>query len=260
MLFTLKEVQDYRLQAIDGDIGRIKSFLVDTFAWVVRYIVVEEGSRYVLLSVTTLNPLDSRERFLPVNITKEMIINSPSFDFNQPVSREIERQFCDYFEWPYYWEPDDVPNTLPGDLTSVPLIDMELDREQQEEEEEMIPETGASDLTSHPEQHDHYLAKSQELLGSTIHTTNDDRNAGKLVDMVGQAEDWNIMYLVIDTGGLLSGKKVLVAPSWVKQIDILNSRMDIDLKQETIRNSPEFKSIEDLTPDYQSRLQDYYHR
>jgi hypothetical protein len=246
MLFTLKEIQDYKLRAADGDFGEIKTFLIDDFEWAVRYLVAQVGSRQVLLSVLALGAPDTNAHILPVNVTKDKIMNSPTFDFNQRVSRDVERCFSDYFDWPYYWEPDDVPNTLPGDLTAIPLIDMELDREQQEAQE-LIPETGISGTES-TEANEH-LRSTQVLFGQAIHAANDNRNAGKLVDMVTQDENWSILYLMVDTGGLLPGKKVLFAPSWVKQVDEVNSRIDIDLTQETIHNGPEFTSIEELGAD-----------
>lgn len=255
MLFTLKDIKDYHLQAVDGEIGKIESFIVDTFNWVVRYLVLElENKRYILLSAGAIGKPASGVQALPVFVSREFITNGPTFDITQPLSREIERQFSDYYEWPYYWEPGDVPNTLPGDLTAVPLIDMEIDREQKEEEQELIPATG--DETAG--QNNFHLHSTRELFGETIHTTNDDHNAGKLVDIVTQDENWNVLYLVVDTGGLLSSKKVLVSPNWVQQIDEMGSRIDVNLKQETIQNSPEFNSAQDLTSDYQSRLNDYY--
>ncbi len=258
MLFTLKEVQDYQLRAVDGDFGKMKTFLLDDFEWVIRYLVVEVGSRDVLLSVLAVGEPDRDHKVLPVDVSKDKVMNSPTFDIHQPLSRETEREFSDYFEWPYYWEPDDVPNTLPGDLTAVPLIDMELDREEKEGEQALIPETG----TTGPEtdQPNDRLRSTQALFGDTIHTTNDNRAAGKLFDIVTQSENWNILYLVVDTGGLLSGKKVLVSPNWVRKIDEAGSRIYVNLKQETIQNSPEFQSIHDLDGDYQSRLDDYYNR
>ncbi len=258
MLFTLKEIQEYQLNAVDGEFGKIKAFLVDDFEWIVRYLVVEVGSRNVLLSVLAVGDPDRDHQVLPVNVTKEKIMNSPNFNVNQRLTRETERQFSDYFEWPYYWEPDDVPNTLPGDLTAVPLIDMELDREQQEGEQELIPQTGTTG--SEAAQSNDHLRSTQALFGSTIHTTNDDRSAGKLSDIVAQSEDWNVLYLVVDTGGLLTGKKVLVSPNWVQRIDEAGSRIDVNLKQETIQASPEFHSALDLDSDYQSRLSDYYNQ
>jgi hypothetical protein len=256
MLFTLKDIHDFRLSTVDGDFGEIKAFLIDDYDWVVRYLVAEVGSRQVLLSVASLGIPMINERVLPVSVSKEMIMNSPTFDLDKPVSREIERKYSDYFDWPYYWEPDEVPNTLPGDLTSVPLIDMQLERERklEEQEAELIPGTG----TTSSEDFNQHLRSTRDLFGGTIHTTNDDRSAGKLADMVTQAEDWSVLYLVVDTGGLLTGKKVLFAPTWVQKINESGSQLDVNLKQESINEIPEFRSIQDLTPEYHDQLKNFY--
>lgn len=253
MLFTLKEIQEYRLHAIDGDFGEIRDVIIDDQDWAVRYLIVGIGSRQVLLSIYPLSTPDMDKHVLPVNLTQEKMMNSPVIDFGQPVSREVERQISDYFDWPYYWAPDEVPDTRPGDLTAVPLIEMELDREEQEQEE-LIPQTGE---TSAGQQNGH-LQSAKAMFGSVIHASNDDHDAGKLVDMLTGNEDWSILYLVVDTGGMLSGRKTLIAPTWVEQMDVPHARIDINLSSETIHNSPEFSSTVDLSEDYQDRLRDYY--
>lgn len=255
MLFSLQEIQNYQLRAQDGDFGEIKSFLIDDDNWVVRYLMVKVGNRDVLLSVMAMGAPDPIERVVPTNLSRDRIMNSPEIRAGKPLSRDIERQLSDYYEWPYYWEPGEVPNTRPGDLTAVPLIDMELDKEAQEDQA-LIPQTGEE--SSSEKKNESHLHDTKVLFGETIHTTNDDRNAGRLTDMVTQDEDWNLLYLVVDTGGLLTNNKVLVAPSWVTQIDELDNRIDVQLSAETIQNSPNFNTIGDITQEYQTKLNDYY--
>lgn len=250
MLHSIKEIQEYQLKATDGDFGEIQFFLFDDFDWVVRYAVVEVGSRRVLLAMHAFGQPDGNARILPVNLTREKIMNSPVIDLNMPISREIETQLSDYYEWPYYWSPTDYPETMPGDLTAVPLIDMELDREEQleQQEQELIPQTGSTP----------HLRSTRQALSSVLHTTNDDKNAGRMVDMVVRDDDWSILYLVADPGGILTGKKVVVSPNWVEQIDEPEMRIDIDLKAETVYNSPSMENVLDLTDDFETRLKDYY--
>jgi hypothetical protein len=251
VFFRLKELQDYQLQASDGPFGEIRGFIIDDFAWRVRYMIVVVGSRNVLLSSYTFGQPDPANHHFPVNVTREKVMNSPALDPELKLSREMERRISDYFEWPYYWDADDVPNTRPGDLTSVPLIEMELDKEQQIEAD-MIPQTGSGEDQPH-------LRNTREILGYTIYAENSNSNAGKLDDLIANGEDWNLLYLVADTGGLLSpGKKVLVSPQWVDAVDEEHSRIVLNLKEETIRNSPEFATIADLTDEYRSILSDHY--
>src|SRR5690554_372334 len=129
-------MQKYKLRAVDGDFGEIKFFLFDDFNWVVRYAAIEVGSRSVLLAMHTFEQPDNEAHTLTVQLTREKIMNSPIIDLDLPISREIETKLSDYYAWPYYWQATDYPNTMPGDLTAVPLIDMQLDREEQEEERE----------------------------------------------------------------------------------------------------------------------------
>lgn len=250
MLHSIAEVRDYKLQATDGEFGEIKFFLFDDFDWVVRYAAIEVGSRSVLLAMHAFGQPDGEKRILRINLTREKIMNSPVLDLDTPVSRDIETQLSDYYEWPYYWQATDYPNTMPGDLTAVPLIDMQLDREEQEEERdrELIPQTGDTP----------HLRSTRKTLGSTLHTTNDDQTAGRLVDMIVRDKDWSILYMIADSGGLFPGKKVVVSPNWVEQVDEQDARIDISLSEETIRNSPSFKNVLDLTDDFQTRLRDYY--
>jgi hypothetical protein len=250
VFYRLKELQDYQLQASDGPFGEIRGFIIDDFAWRVRYMVVVVESRNVLLSSYAFGKPDPVNHIFPVQVTREKLMNSPALDAELKLSREMERRLSDYFEWPYYWDADDVPNTRPGDLTSIPLIEMELDKEQQIEED-MIPQTGPG---SRP-----HLRNTREILGYTIYAANSRSNAGKLDDLIANGEDWNLLYLVADTGGLLSaGKKVLVSPQWVEVVDEEHSRIVLNLKEETIHNSPEFATIADLTDEYRSKLTDHY--
>jgi hypothetical protein len=255
VLFSLNEIRNYQLRAQDGDLGEINSFLIDDFNWVVRYVVVNVDRRNILLSVFALSSPEPAGRIIPTSLTRDKILNSPEIDLNQPLSREIERQLSDYYSWPYYWEPGDIPTTQPGDLSAVPLIEMELDKEAKEDQTFDSVESNSTDASGKSEYH---LHSTKVLFGETIHATNDDKNAGKLADMIAQDKDWNILYLVVETGGLLGGAKVLVSPNWVKTIDDLDKRIDVELTSGTIQNSPGFNTIEDITEEYQAGLNNYY--
>jgi hypothetical protein len=69
-----------------------------------------------------------------------------------------------------------------------------------------------------------------------------DGSIGKVVDLLVEDEGWRIYFLIVDTGSWLPGRKVLVSPSWIQNVDWSASHVDIDLNKETIRNSPEYDS------------------
>lgn len=263
MLFSLKEMQEYQVHFAGGDQAAVRTVLIDDFNWAVRYLVVHVDDRDLLLSPYAIYEINFQSGEISVDVTREMALNSPQIDANMQLSRELEQQLSDYYKWPYYWEPSDVPNTRPGDLTAIPLIELELDRQEEEEQQEaLIPETGSREAEGEDTAAQEFrLRSANEILGYTIHTTNDDRDAGKLTDLIIQAEDWNVQYLVVNTGGMLvKGKSVLVAPTWVQQFDEGRAQIDVDLKEDSIRSSPAFTSIRDLTPEYQAKIQEHFYR
>ena len=262
MLFSLRDIQGFKLQTVDGNFGEVKAFLIDDFDWVVRYLIVDiddrMSDRHAILSPRAVSGLSVEDRVVVVNVDLDKILNSPSVEIDQDLSRELERQLSDYYNWPYYWEPTEYPVTRPGDLTAVPLIEMELERQQ--EEQELIPETGVTgDSAAGSGDSNFHLRSTHEIFGYTLYTSNDQGNAGKLHDFIVQDENWSILYMVADTGGLLSsGRKVLVAPTWVEAINEDERRIEVNLSENTIKNSPEFNTTLDLTSEYQTRLSDHY--
>jgi hypothetical protein len=107
MLRSMKDLENYAIRATDGIIGHVKDFYFDDGTWVVRYLVVETGSwlssRKVLISPMAIGHPEWTGRVLPVSITKEQVKNSPDIDTDRPVSRQHERQYLEYYGYPFYW-------------------------------------------------------------------------------------------------------------------------------------------------------------
>ncbi len=107
MLRNLPDLKKYTLGATDGDVGHIADLFFDDRYWIVRYLVVETGSwlaeRKVLVSPFSLGEADWAQQRLPVRLTREQVRNSPDIDTSQPVSRQHEVLYADYYDYPYYW-------------------------------------------------------------------------------------------------------------------------------------------------------------
>ncbi len=245
MLQSLKDLQDYTLRTTDGDLGEIDDFLFDDFNWTVRYIIIDVGDRKVMLSTHVLGMPDFKNHILPIKMDRDQILTAPQMNLNEPITRGRERELSEFFSWPRYWEDDDILESLPGDLTAVPLVDMET------EKEPMIPQTG--DLGDEDENH---LFSARGAMGFAMEAR--DGTAGKLADFIIQDEDWDLHYLVVDTGGLFSGKKVLVSPQWVRDVDWDNSLMQVDLEKQTVHDSPAWSSSSGVTPEYWTNVEDHY--
>jgi hypothetical protein len=256
--FLIKDLFEYKLRTPDETLGAVKDAVIDQQNWVLRYLITEIDGQNYLLSTYAFGLPDSNARTIPVSASRRLILESPTVDVDNELTREVERQFSDYYQWPYYWEPDEVPETQPGDLTAIPLIEMELDR--QRAEEEMMPETSDENLdersqASTSSRGGSNLRRVGRFLDNIIYASNDERNAGKLQDFIIRDEDWSVLYMVVETGTALDQKNVLVSPDWVQWMDQESGRVQVELTEDTIRESPPFTSINEFNLEYQDRHQ-----
>ncbi len=240
MLRSLKDLENFSLHDKDGEIGKIENFYINAYEWKVRYVVIDletwqEGRRALLSTVALEKPIES-EKAIPVSLTRDMLKSSPEIDVQKPITRQEEINLHNYYEWPFYWEG--------AGLAAYPLAQMASDVNEK--------------LTAQEDQNDPHLHSFSDLVGYTLQAR--DGEIGKVDDFIVEDENWNVDYLVVETGGLLDNRKVLVSPSWVKDVQWVESRLLIDLARETIKNSPEYNDSIQMDDDYESKLDDYYKR
>jgi hypothetical protein len=93
MLHRVKDLKNYTLGALDGDIGKVKDFYFEDQSWAVRYLVAETGEwlsdRKVLISSYALDSVRVATNLIPVALTKKQLEYSPSLDAHKPVSRQF---------------------------------------------------------------------------------------------------------------------------------------------------------------------------
>jgi len=73
----------------------------------------------------------------------------------------------------------------------------------------------------------------RELLGYDLLGT--DGRIGQLHELYFSDEDWDILYLVADTGRVLPGRKVLISPLVVQRANSSSRIVDLEISQEQIR-------------------------
>ena len=107
MLTNAAYLKDMVIRATDGDIGTVDQFYFDDQAWAIRYLTVETGGwlgdREVLISPISIVHADWQAWRLEVALTKLQVKNSPGIDTHQPVSRQHEATYLDYYGYSYYW-------------------------------------------------------------------------------------------------------------------------------------------------------------
>lgn len=248
---SLKSLVGFSLGAIDGEIGKIKEFYFDDEAWTIRYLVVDTGNwlsgREVLVSPQALLSRDWDAEVLPVNLTKEKIANSPDIDTQKPVSRQQEIKLYEYYPWTNYWGWDN--REWPGGMGTSGM--MTSDRGPFEES---IHNNILSAETE--EKGDPHLRSTDKVKGYTIKAA--DGEVGEIADFIIDDDAWEIKFLVVDTGNWFTGKKVLLSPGWIKEIDWINSSIVVKASVDAIKNSPEYDHGKPLSELYETELNEYY--
>jgi len=244
MQYSIKNLKGFAIGATDGDIGTLDDFYFDDEFWTIRYLVAETGNwlmdQKVLISPFALGEVDVSKERLYVTLTKKQVEESPSIDTDQPVSRQHEALFLDYYSYPYYWDGPFLWGPMPYPRFS------DADRKRDEEAREKREE--ANDL---------HLRSADKVTGYHIEATNGD--IGHVQDFIVDGETWEIRYMVVDTQNLWPGKKVLVAPQWVGRVSWSDSKVYVDLSREAIKNGPEYHP-EALNRKYEEALYDHYKR
>ena len=246
MLNKVKTLKGYKLNCIDGEIGKVKEFYFDDHHWTIRYLVADTGNwlvgRQVLISPYALDGVNNEDQYIIINLTKNQIENSPSLDSDKPVSRQYEEDYYTYYEWPVYWGG---PNIW-GTCGLSPII-----------------ESGQSqgklmDSTQGDKWWDTHLRSTHEVSGYTIQAT--DGEIGHVEDFIIDDKTLAIRYLIIDTKNWWPGKKVLVSPKWIERVSWDESKVFVNLLRETIKQSPEYTDESLLTREYETGLYQYYNQ
>ena len=107
-LRSYKAVKGYHIEASDGAIGHVEDFILDDDAWVFplhgRRYTKMASRRRVLISLGWVDSVDWLEKAVNVDLTVEMVKNSPEYDPSKPINREYETVLYDYYGRPQYWQ------------------------------------------------------------------------------------------------------------------------------------------------------------
>jgi len=104
-LRSVNEVLNYKIHAIDGEIGHVEDFIMETDVWVIHYMIIDTrnwlpGGKKVILSPSWINKVNWSESQVYVNLTCASIKGSPEFNPDTPVNREYESKLFDYYGRP----------------------------------------------------------------------------------------------------------------------------------------------------------------
>ncbi len=247
MLWKASELSGLTIGAVDGDIGSVQSLYFDDETWTVRYLVVKTGGwfsgRHVLVSPASVHQPDSRHQRLPASLSRAQVRDAPDIDAHRTISRQHEAAFARYYGVPYYWAGPSLwgaePYPLALDVTG------EIEREVQARLDQQ------DEASAH-------LHGTDEIGGYTIHAL--DGDIGHVDDFLVDDTTWTIRYLVVDTGHWWPGRRVLIAPDWLRGVSWLDGTVSVALTRDTIRNAPAYDDARPVDREYEAALYAHYGR
>ncbi len=239
---SIKDLKDYTIKAKDGTEGKVKDFLFDEEAWIIRYLHADFGnwlkSKKILLPRVFLGTPKWKEENFPVEITKDMIEKGPGIDEHMPVSREYEAELMKYYNldpyWPYtYSAPAGGGLFFPPRPLNVPPKSV-----------------NEEDLNTS-------LRSFKEVKGYDIRT--EEEKIGHVDDMIVDDEDWQIVYMVVEINGWLSmSKKVLISIEWLEEISYVENEIKISMTPEKLKKAPQYNTDIDLSQEEEKKMYDFY--
>lgn len=241
MLSKAKTLQGYRLDSLDGEVGKVREFYFDDHYWNIRYLVANTGpwlaGRQVLIAPFALVRIEREDKCIGIDLTREQIEKSPSLDSDKPVSRQFERDYYEYYGWPTYW----------GGLYDWPSH----------------PGSAAHQERWHrfiqgDKPWDPNLRSTHAVAG--YHVQASDGAIGHVEDFIIDDDKWSIRYLVVNTGNWWPGKHVLISPHWIERISWGESKAHLNLTREAILKSPEYKASTLLNREYEVKLHGHFNR
>jgi hypothetical protein len=251
MLRRAKKLYGLDIRAEDGEAGTVKDLYFDDQEWMVRYLVADTGhwlsGRRVLLSPLAVDTVHGSAHGLSVRLTKSQVEHSPDIDLDKPVSRQQLVELHEYYGWPAYWGGSAMVGTATvGVYPMVMAGAKEVEREMKEE--------GAAEKY----RGDPHLRSSRAVTGYDIHAV--DGEIGHVEDFFISDRDWVIRYILVDTRDWLAGRRVIVSPQWIEDVDWAETAVHVGLTRAQIESSPEYDPEGPPPREYEIGLYKHYGR
>ena len=92
-LHSIKELIEYQVRAVEGQVGQVKDFIVEDKDWQLRYMVVDIGKwleedKQILVALAWISDIDVTRDEVAIDLTQEAVRFSPPFDPELAVNRE----------------------------------------------------------------------------------------------------------------------------------------------------------------------------
>ena len=236
MIRSVTHMKKIAIVATDGPIGSLEDVYFDDELWAIRYVVVDTGrwlaGRRVLISPLSVSRTEWNEQRLLLSISRDQVKDGPDIDMHQPVSRRQERDYLDYYGYPYYWGRAGLWGAYPIPMPPTP--------EQLATHRARAPETEreVADLA------DTHLRSASEVTSYVIRAL--DGDLGHVDDVLFEDVTWAFRYLVADTSNWWFGKHVLVSPEWITDISWPEHAVSVHIARQLLKTAPRYGRAEHL--------------
>ncbi|MBK8805960.1 MAG: PRC-barrel domain-containing protein [Bacteroidales bacterium] len=116
-LRSTNEVNDYQIQANDGEIGHVEDFIIDDENWAIRYLIIDTknwwSGKMVLVAPQWIERVSWTESKVFVNLSRESIKQSPIYDVESLISRKYEIELYQHYKHRGYWYDDQITKEQP---------------------------------------------------------------------------------------------------------------------------------------------------
>ncbi len=107
-LRSVDEVTEYRVEATDGEVGGVCDMLADPEDWAIRYLIIDTRrwlhGREVIISPAWVQQIEWDKAHVHLEMSREMIEQSPEYDLHEPLTREYEEKLHAHYKRTAYWE------------------------------------------------------------------------------------------------------------------------------------------------------------
>ena len=236
MLLHYNWLSSYTVIGNDGEIGKVEDVYFDEEMWTVRYIVVKTGATFLseklFVSPVSIDKFDHTNELIRIGITKDEAQKAPD-PGDEPVSRKYEKDFSLYYRINPYW----IGSGAWGSANTA--------REMAQQEVQILE----SDL----EEDESHVHQAKHVTRYELAVT--DGSFGKIDDLLIDESSFKIKYFVADMRKWLpGGKKVLISPQWIEEIEWAAARIRINVTRDQLESAPEYRTELDLTDERESEL------
>ncbi|WP_369384508.1 PRC-barrel domain-containing protein [Halalkalibacter hemicellulosilyticus] len=237
-------------EATDGQLGKIDDIYFEAKTFTIRYLVGNTrtwmfGGK-VLLHPESFRATDLHEKHISVQLTKEMIKNSPKPSDKGPITSDFEDRLFTHYGW-HAARPMAGHGPIESHPTGQRPIPIAPVTDNLPNEKDVADQLSKED--SNP------LRSVDETRGYTVHSKKG--KIGKVEDILVCPETWKVKYIEIDLEQEQESRLVTIES--ITELNVLDQTITIDVDKDLVRESP---TIEDsiISKKSESAIYEHYNQ